>query len=403
MTSRYFLLASLLFITTYSLAGDWPGYRGNGSASGTSNIPLKWNKTENVLWSAPLPGQGPASPIVIGNTVFVTASSGYKQDRLHVFAFDGSTGKKQWERQLWATGRTECHPKSAMAAPTPVADGERVYALFATADLVCFDHQGNMLWYRPLAQEYPSISNQVGMASSPILASGTLIIPMQNSGEASFYLGVDPKTGKDKWKVKLNKEVAWSTPCLMQQPNRTLVLYQDDVGLHAIDAANGQQAWNFTTFKTNGIVGPSIVGSDKVVVAGDEFAVIQPGSDDTTPKILWKTTKVRLGYCTPLQLDGMMLTLTNNGVINALKTEDGSVLWQQRVKGNFAASPVKVGDKVLVVNEEGTTYIIEPSVKEGKIVATNSVGAENMLGTPAVANDRIYLRSDGMLYCIGKK
>lgn len=393
----------LIALTTIAQASDWPGYRGNGSASGSSNFPLNWSKTENLLWSAPLPGQGPASPIVIGNTVFVTASSGYKQDRLHTFAFDGTTGKQKWERQLWATGRTECHPKSSMAAPTPVADSERVYALFATADLVCFDHQGNMLWYRPLAQEYTSISNQVGMASSPVLASDTLIIPMQNSGEASFYLGVDPRTGKDKWKVKLNKEVAWSTPCLMKQGNRNLVLYQDDIGLHAIDASNGQQAWNFTAFKTNGIVGPSVMAGDKVVVAGDEFAVLQPGADDTTPRIVWRNPKVRLGYCTPLQLDGMMITLTNNGVVSCLKSDDGTVLWQQRVKGNFAASPVLAQGKVLVVNEEGTTYIIEPSAKEGKIIATNALGAENMLGTPAAANDRLYFRSDSRLYCVGKK
>ncbi|MFT3879183.1 MAG: PQQ-binding-like beta-propeller repeat protein [Gemmatales bacterium] len=124
MTSRYLLL-SIILVPSFTAAGDWPSYRGNGSAAGTSNLPLTWSKTENLLWSAPLPGQGPASPIVIGNTVFVTASSGYKQDRLHVFAFDGATGKKQWERQLWATGRTECHPKSAMAAPTPTADSER--------------------------------------------------------------------------------------------------------------------------------------------------------------------------------------------------------------------------------------------------------------------------------------
>ena len=167
MKSRYISIALLLSLSAFVVASDWPGYRGNGSASGTSSIPLTWSKTENLLWSAPLPGQGPASPIVIGNTVFVTASSGYKQDRLHVFAFDGSTGKKQWERQLWATGRTECHPKSAMAAPTPVADGERVYALFATADLVCFDHHGNMLLVPPPFSGIPSILNQVGMASSP--------------------------------------------------------------------------------------------------------------------------------------------------------------------------------------------------------------------------------------------
>ncbi|HMP16707.1 MAG TPA: PQQ-binding-like beta-propeller repeat protein, partial [Gemmatales bacterium] len=135
-------------------------------ASGTSSVPLTWSKTENLLWTVPLPGQGPSSPIVIDQTVFVTASSGYKQDRLHVFAFDIASGRKLWERQMWATGRTECHPKSAMAAPIPTADRERLYALFATADLACYDHQGNLLWYRALAQEYPSISNQVGMASS---------------------------------------------------------------------------------------------------------------------------------------------------------------------------------------------------------------------------------------------
>lgn len=403
MITRFLLLAAASLLATTTWAGDWPGYRGTGTAISNSNFPLTWSKSENLLWTAPLPGQGPASPIVVGNTVFVTASSGYKQDRLYVFGFDATSGKKLWERQLWATGRTECHPKSAMAAPTPTADSERVYALFATADLVCFDHQGNMLWYRPLSQEFPSITNQVGMASSPVLAGDTLVIPMQNLGDASFYLGVDRRTGKDKWKVKLNKETAWSTPCIMQQPNRSLLIYQDDQGLHAIDAASGQQAWNFTAFKTNGIVGPSVIDNDKVVVAGANFAVIQPGNDDTTPKIVWQSTKVRLGYCTPVMHDGKLVTLTNGGVINCLKADDGTVLWQQRVKGNFAASPVLAQGKLLVVNEEGTTYVIEPGAKEGKIVATNALGAENMLGTPAIANDRIYFRSDSMLYCVGKK
>ncbi|HQR42487.1 MAG TPA: PQQ-binding-like beta-propeller repeat protein [Gemmatales bacterium] len=393
-----------LCLLTTALASDWPGYRGSGSATASSTVPLTWSKTENLLWTAPLPGQGPASPIAIGNTVFVTASSGYKQDRLHTFAFDGVTGKKLWERQLWATGRTECHPKSAMAAPTPTADKERVYALFATADLVCFDHQGNMVWYRPLTQEYPTISNQVGMASSPILAGDTLVIPMQNSGEASFYLGINKATGKDVWKVNLNKDSTWSTPTVMTKGNRSLVLYQDDQGLHAIDAAYGQSVWNFNTIKmSGGIVGPSVIQGDKIVVAGAEFGVIKPGADDTTPQVVWKTTKVRLGYCTPVMHEDKLFTLTNNGVISCFHALEGNQLWQQRVKGNFAACPVILQGKLLVVNEEGTSYLLEPGDKEGKIIATNALGAENMLGTPAITPNRLYFRSDSMLYCVGKK
>lgn len=395
-----FLFASAVVAVT--TATDWPGYRGDGSATAKSAAPLTWSATENLLWSAPLPGRGPASPIVIGNTVFVTASTGFKNDRLHTFAFDANTGKQKWERQMWATGRSECHPMSSMAAPTPTADAERLYCLFATADLVCFDHAGQMLWYRPLTQENPSIANQVGMASSPVLAGDTLVIPMQNSGEASFYLGVDPKTGKDKWKVKLNKDVSWSSPTVMMKDKRPLLLYQDETGIHAINASNGEQAWNYT-FKGANIVGPSVVQGDKVVMAGAEFGVIQPGADNTTPKVLWTTPKVRLGYCTPVIVDDKLVTLTNNGVISCMKMTDGSVMWQQRVKGNFAACPVVVNGKVLAVNDTGTSYVLELGEKEGKIVATNNLGAEAMLGTPAVTADKLFFRSDSRLYCVGKK
>ncbi|HMO35676.1 MAG TPA: PQQ-binding-like beta-propeller repeat protein, partial [Gemmatales bacterium] len=174
------------------------------------------------------------------------------------------------------------------------------------------------------------------------------------------------------------------------------------IGLKAIDASNGQQAWSFSKFKINGIVGPSVI-DDKVIVAGAEFGLLKPGPDDTTPEIVWKTTKVRLGYCTPVVHGEKLFTLTNNGILGCMKISDGTVLWQQRLKGNFAACPVIMDGKVLAVNEEGTSYLVEPGEKEGKIIASNALGAENMLGTPAVASNYIVFRSDSMLYCVGKK
>ena len=97
----------------------------------------------------------------------MTACTGYRQNRLHVLCFDAATGKKLWERQFWATGSTGCHAKTSMAAPTPATDGKHVYALFATCDLACLDLDGNLLWYRSLTGDYPTITNQVGMAASP--------------------------------------------------------------------------------------------------------------------------------------------------------------------------------------------------------------------------------------------
>jgi outer membrane protein assembly factor BamB len=382
---------------------DWPGYRGDGTAAALcQRAPVMWSKTENILWEAPLPGRGPSSPVVAAGQVYVTANSGFRQDRLHVLAFDADSGKQLWERQLWATGRTECHPFSSMSAPTPATDGERVFALFATADLVCFDKAGNLLWYRALSQEYPSITNQVGMASSPVVAGETLIVPLENVGADSFCLALDVKTGKDKWKTSRQRELCWTTPAVARLGGRSVVLLQDNRSLLACDLETGKELWNFGGFRLHDIVGPVQIDTDRIGIAGDAFAVVRPGQEGTTPQIVWKTTRVRLGYCTPVVHGGSLYTLASNGVLQCLDAAEGTVRWQQRLKGSFAACPILAGDKLYLVNEEGTTYVVQADPKEAKVLATNAL-QDAMLATPAVYRNRIYLKSQTRLYCVGER
>src|SRR4051794_3705413 len=136
---RMVCLSLLLANPVY--AADWPQFRGPGgtAVSEETGLPTRWGPQENIRWQVELPGRGLSSPVVSRGNVYVTACTGSLQDRLHVLCFDAATGKKRWERQLQATGNTLCHPKTSTAAATPAADGERVYALFATGDLVCFD------------------------------------------------------------------------------------------------------------------------------------------------------------------------------------------------------------------------------------------------------------------------
>src|SRR5262249_22507467 len=124
------LCALCASVVPISGAADWTQFRGpNGSGvSDETGLPVRWRQAENVRWKAELPGRGRSCRVIAGGRVFVTACSGPGQERLHVLCFDAATGKKLWERQGWATGNTGCHPKTCMAAPTPVTDGERVYA-----------------------------------------------------------------------------------------------------------------------------------------------------------------------------------------------------------------------------------------------------------------------------------
>src|SRR5262249_31558047 len=130
---RLVSLACLTAFLTLVAGADWRQFRGTDSTGQAADtLPQTFAPAKNVAWKADLPGRGVSSPIVVGGRVFVTASGGLRQDRLHVLAFDAASGKRLWQRSFWATGPTASHPKTAMAAPTPTSDGKHVVALFAT-------------------------------------------------------------------------------------------------------------------------------------------------------------------------------------------------------------------------------------------------------------------------------
>ena len=96
----------LLLLASALRADDVPQFRGPGGlgVSNETNLPTKWSATEGVRWKADLPGRGLSNPVIAGGRVFVTATAAYQQKREVVLCFDVKTGKKLWQRQVWATG-----------------------------------------------------------------------------------------------------------------------------------------------------------------------------------------------------------------------------------------------------------------------------------------------------------
>jgi outer membrane protein assembly factor BamB len=384
-----------------TVAADWPQFRGPGGSgvSSESGLPIKWSATENLRWKADLPGRGLSNPVIAGGRVYVTASSGHEQGRLHVLSFDAATGKKLWERQFWATGGTSSHPKTCMAAPTPATDGKHVYALFATGDLVCLDGDGNLAWYRSLVGDYPTITNQVGMAASPVLWKDLVFVPMENEGD-SFLGALDVVTGKNRWKAAQSRGINWTTPLVVAEGDGALVLFQSGQQLAAYDAATGSQRWSHKSGGLSTIPSPA-VGSGMILVPGGDLLALRPASNGATPEVLWKNAKLRPGgFSTPLYYQDRVYSVGGIG-LNCASASDGKLLWQERAKGPFSASPVAGDGKIYLVNEEGTTTVFQAG-NEAKLLATNSLN-DTILATPAIADGALYLRSDGHLYCIGSR
>ena len=394
------IFTTMILTSSFASAGDWPQFRGP-SGTGVAdekNLPTTWSATENVRWKAEIPGRSVSSPVVSAGRVYAASASGVNCEKLHVVCFDAKDGKQLWQREIKATGNTGCHPKSSMAAPTPVANADGVFVLFATADLVAFDKDGNLKWYRSLAGDYPKIANQVGMASSPILWNDVLVVPMDSDGE-SFLAGLDAKHGRNLWKIERPKDINWVTPALRQVGAKTELLFQGRLGLTAYEPASGKKIWNHATESMT--VPMPVVMDDQVLMMGRGVVCLKP-MGDSSPEVVWTSQKLSSGYSTPLVYKEHIYNVSGAGVLTCTD-KMGKEIWQERLKkGKYWASAIAADGKIFVCNDEGICSILQAGGEKPEVLATNDV-KEEIMGTPAIANGTIYIQTVKRLYCIGKK
>jgi outer membrane protein assembly factor BamB len=387
---------------------DWPQFRGADSSGVSADQNAPKTISDNISWSAELPGRGLSGPIVVGDKVFLTASSGFQQDRLHMLCFNVSTGKKLWEREFWATGRTLCHPKMCNATPTPASDGQRVFGFFSSNDVVCLDLDGNLQWMRGMTHDYPNASNSLGMSSSLLIAGDTLIVPVENWSE-SFTAGLDPATGINRWKLDRPQFDNWTSPAVLRgkSPDQDLVVLQSTKGLAAIKPYTGFEAWHYDEPASN--IPSTTTANGVLYVPSKGLTALEPTTDGSAPRVLWSSNKLGPATPSPLVDGGKVYNINGAGVLACADVKSANILWQLRLqvqtgdkssRGVFTSTPVAAGGHLYIFNEDGVAMIVKQG-ESGEIVASHEFG-ETILCTPAIANGAVYVRSDKHLWKIGK-
>ena len=385
-------------------ASDWPRFRGpNGDGiAPDTKLPTKLS-AQSISWAADLPGRGISSPIIVGDRIFVTCSSGPRQDRLHVLCFNLADGSLRWERQYWATGRTMTHEKISAAAPSPTSDGKYIYAIFSSNDCLALDFDGNLVWYRGLGRDYPNASNSLGMASSLLVVDGILIAQVENDSE-SFVAGLDTATGINHWKIERPKRANWTSPGVIKgSDGKPLVLVQSSKGLAAISPADGHTVWNYAEGAST--LPSTTVSGGKLYVPSFGITVLEP-TDGAAPKQLWRARQLRPETSSPLVQGQQLFSLNDGGILTCASTEDGKRLWQLRLKGPFSSSPVAAGGYIYCVNEAGLLQVVDPTKvtdpekPESALVSELDLG-QTVIGTPSIAAGSLFVRSDGRLWRIG--
>ena len=397
-------VASLTIVFTSELnAQDWTSFLGPGGTSTSEAVLPKVIDDEiNVSWKTELPGKGASGPIVVGNKVIVTCSGGgERQDELYVVCADVNSGDKLWEQRFWATGRCFVHPLSANAAPTPVCDVEngRIYAFYSSNDLACLDLEGNLLWYRGLAVDYPKAGNDVGMASSPVVKDGVVVVQVECQGD-SFAMGLDGATGKTLWKQDRSKDASWSTPTVVStNSGRQLVAFQSSSKFDVLDLKTGEEVYS-ADGSCSTISTASIVGDEMFVPLNGTTAFDISSDGEVIEK--WNNERLRAGSPSYQVTGDLIYTCNSKGILTTYDRNTGTQLGKVRVEGSYWATPVIADGHMYCFGQDGVMRIVELS-EEPKVVHKHTFEKEVFLGSPAVSQNSLFVRSNNFLWKFSEK
>jgi outer membrane protein assembly factor BamB len=440
----------------------WPGFRGHAMSgvAPKASLPEQWSQTQNVKWSVPVAGNGWSSPIVWGDTVYVTTAIGAKafkapstglfgndyiaelqaqglsgaelmkkiqerdnempgeadELRYMLYALDAATGRTKWDREaVKMVPRGGRHRKNTYASETPFTDGERIYASFGqNVGLFVFTMDGTPLWKKQWPPQ--QIYLDFGTASSPVVHDGRVYL-VHDSEQLSYITALDAKTGTEVWTTARPATGApkssWMTPFVWRHAQRTEIVTTGH-GLVISYGLDGQELWriggmSMPTASAMAWDGMLYVGTGSQGDANRPFMAVKPGAaGDITLKdatsnafVAWRQPRAA-GY-TPSAVvhAGKAYLVHDTGILTVLDAKTGGQIYKVRVGGGghtFSASPVAAGSRVYFLSEEGITFVLDTG-DVYREVARNALD-EMSLASPAIAGNALYIRTQSKLYKI---
>ena len=398
------------FPTDEEIAQNWPRFRGPGGLgiSVYTNIPESWNVEtgENILWKSSVPLPGRNSPVVWDDKVFL---AGGDPNTFSVFCYDANSGELLWTgdvTNLFAQSEEELfdvYEDTGYSAPTLTTDGKRVYAIFVTGIVACFDFDGNKVWEKDLGVP----DSRYGYASSLTMFQNMLLIQFdQGDGEdgTSKVIFIDGATSRIVREIQRFVPGSWTSPIVAKIGDGYQFITAGDPWIISYNPVNGKELWRADCLGTD--PAPSLIYGAGLVFGiwpYSELVAVRPdGTGDVTEThIAWSASGSMPDICSPVCDGEYVYTLTMDGYLSCYSVSDGEAVYEQDVGDYFQASPSLVGDKLYMLSDSGVMFIAQAGA-EYKELARCEIG-EKCYASPAFMDGRIYIRGEENLFCIENK
>lgn len=437
MPSRRAWLLSTLPV----LAADWPTFRGPGHLGlAPGKLPTEWNcdpahgPDKNIAWKTPLPGTGHASPILLGDKIYLLAAEsedpanralklGYYGDikpaddnglqTWFLLCLDRRTGRelfrKPFRKQKPGSVR---HPMSTHANSTLASDGAHLVAALGADGLHCFDKNGKVLWQVELGPLRMGMYGAAwGSAGSAAIWKDRVFLTCDDVDDP-FFAAYSLKSGKQLYRVSRKgiSERSWATPFVLPHPEGAQVIANGFPWIVAYSASTGEVIWRMkgggdvpvpTPFTANGLLYITNGHGGKTPV----YAIRPTAKGDITgtEHVAWTAEQGGAYLSTPVVYQGNIYLANFNGIIRCFDAVTGRKHYEQRLGGGsnavaVAASLVAGDGKVYVPTQDGDMLVLAAG-NEFKVLAKNAMGA-GLMATPAISGETLYVRTATQLVAV---
>ncbi len=417
-------------------AENWAQWRGPSFDGGSPEKGLveKFSPTENVKWTAPMPGPSAATPIVWGDRVFVSTPDAQARTLL-ALCLDRRSGKELWRHEV-AAGLINRDPKSNFSSPSPATDGKLVVFFYGSGELAAFDFVGKKLWERNLQSDYGQFAFLWTFSTSPLLHDGKLYMqvlqrdtPVSGRGRKdgpndSYLLALDPATGNELWKqirpadAREESLEAFTSPVPVTHGGRSELLVAGGDCITGHDPTSGKELWRWGTWNPEKIghwrlVPSPVAGGGVALACGPKGAPVyavklgRKGNLDDSA-ISWKSAErdITSDVSTPLFYQGRFYVLNSDKRSLACVEPSGKVVWNAPLnsKAKIEASPTAGDGKIYVMGHTGEVFVVAagPEFKLLHTVAMADAGERDLRSSIAISQGDLFIRTGSKLYCVGK-
>lgn len=412
------LCVLLLLTATSAVAApaprdEWPEFRGPTGQGHTTatGLPLEWSAEKNVVWKQPVPGTGWSSPVVGRGRIYLTTAlpGPGATPSLRTLCLDAGDGRVLWNTEVFTAAESReqtIHQKNSQASPTPILAGERLYVHFGHHGTACLDLAGQILW-RNQDLGYASVH---GNGGSPALVGDRLIFSADGSA-SPFVVALAARTGEVVWKVvrtaDAKQKFSFATPLLITVDGRPQLISPGSGAVSALDPADGRELWRVRYGGGYSVVPRPVFAHGLLFLAtgynrADLLALRPDGAGDVTDTHLaWRTTKGAPLTPSVVVVGDELFAVNDAGIASCWDARTGTLHWQERLEGNYSASPIAAEGKIYFLSEDGVGTVVRAARTFEKI-ATNKLG-ERTLASYAASDGALFIRTATQLYRIGQK